>query len=65
MADSGEDLVSEATLALGQWLSYYGPVSKDRIRNKLGLNNVYLDKILALLEESKTIVTGRLNRRRY
>ena len=62
MPDSREDLVSEAALALGQWLSYYGPVSKERIRNKLGLDSVHLDKILALLEESRTIVTGCLTR---
>ena len=54
------DPVSEAALFLGQWLSYYGPMDKGRIRSLLGLEADRLDRMLSALEGSRSIVAGPL-----
>jgi ATP-dependent Lhr-like helicase len=54
-----EDEEAGASL-LGQWLSFYGPVSLDFIRNSLGIEKSRLDDLIRTLVEDRRVIVGLL-----
>ncbi len=54
-----EDEDAGASL-LGQWLSFYGPVSLDFIRNSLGLEPSRLEDVINTLVEDRRVIVGLL-----
>jgi ATP-dependent Lhr-like helicase len=54
-----EDEEAGASL-LGQWLSFYGPVSLDFIRNSLGLEKSRLEDLIHALVEDRRVIAGLL-----
>ncbi|MFA5903296.1 MAG: DEAD/DEAH box helicase, partial [Desulfobacula sp.] len=45
---------------LGQWLSFYGPVSLDFIRNSLGIEASRLENLINALVEDRPVIVGLL-----
>jgi ATP-dependent helicase Lhr and Lhr-like helicase len=57
-----EELEQERMRLVGEWLSFYGPMSLLRIREKIGINAKLLDRIVNDLAESDRILRGNFFR---
>ncbi|MFA5903827.1 MAG: hypothetical protein WC836_07805, partial [Desulfobacula sp.] len=57
--ESGED-EETGILLFSQWLSYYGPVSLDFIRESLGIETSRLENFISALIEERRVIAGRL-----
>ncbi len=51
---------ADAKDILVQWLRFYGPLTADQIRGRLGLTEEWLQPILESLVESRDVITGPL-----
>jgi len=56
--DSGVE--ADATKIIGEWLSFYGPLSSDRVRATLGITEDRLQSALKDLLDGGSILTGAL-----
>ena len=57
--EPGESQTTGASL-LGQWLSFYGPVSLDFIQNSLGIEKSRLEDLISTLVEERRVIAGLL-----
>jgi len=58
--ETEEDHDEVLTSILGQWVQFYGPITPEIIRSKLGIETERLSLVLEDLIDSESIITGQL-----
>jgi ATP-dependent Lhr-like helicase len=59
--DENSSLVEELALFIGQWLSFYGPLTQDRICGLLGLQGAVWQEILEELVDNEQVIFDEIS----